>query len=289
MKLNFSTLFFLLACLFLSACQSNSVNVENTKEFTEDEKFNEYKLAEQYYVSGQYKKAYDIAKKLAKEGNREGQYLLGYLYFNGQGTPIDKVTGNKWIRLSADAGYRPAIEALVMLEYGLTADSKCKTNITSGNNTAASQKKENTSSSELKKVSHDKAVVLDNGESLITGSANKKVTPVINTSDINTSFINNSSLLVKKFYTVQLITSYSKNDIINYSNELLRSYPIYKDRLIIYKTTKDSQHSMYAGGFGKFNTLGQANLAREEILPILHDDTIWIRALYPLQLIQNQK
>ena len=83
-----------------------------------------YDIAQELYELKKYHQVYKIARKLSAENHYKAQYLLGYLLFYGQGVPQNKKVGIKWLTLSANSGYRPAIEALVMIEHGLW-DSEC--------------------------------------------------------------------------------------------------------------------------------------------------------------------
>jgi len=118
---------FILISIILSGCQTNSVIDGVTNDAVIDTGNDDYymQIAKDLYVSKQYKQSYQIASKLAENNNVEAQYLLGYLVYYGQGVPADVEQGTKWIKASADTGYRPAIEALVMIKHGLTPDNKC--------------------------------------------------------------------------------------------------------------------------------------------------------------------
>jgi len=43
-------------------------------------------------------------KKLAEQGNRDAQFGLAYMYYNGQGVPQDYSEAAKWFRKAADQG-----------------------------------------------------------------------------------------------------------------------------------------------------------------------------------------
>ena len=116
--------------LVVSGCNSMPVTeapVIQTESVTANESDDGYYLsiAQELYTAKQYKQTYQIARKLADKGNYEAQYLLGYLIFYGQGVTEDKELGKKWIQKSADAGYRPAIEGLVLINHGLTSEYTC--------------------------------------------------------------------------------------------------------------------------------------------------------------------
>lgn len=95
----------------------------NTAQDTNDDEY--LQIAKDLFVARQYKQAYRMAKKLAQNNSPEAHYLLGYLLYYGYGVKADREQGKMWIKKAADAGYRPAIEALVMIRYKLTPDKKC--------------------------------------------------------------------------------------------------------------------------------------------------------------------
>ncbi len=128
-------------------------------------------IAKDLFVAGQYRQAYQISSNLAEKNNVEAQYLLGYMIFYGYGVPADEKQGTKWINVSADTGYRPAIEALVLIKHGLTPDNKC-----SSVNLLPESK--NVSHSETSQEPRNRAVTQhdQNAEPMITdASASQKV------------------------------------------------------------------------------------------------------------------
>lgn len=163
--------------LFLSSCSSTSVldkgsesNIEKISTSTPAESDTYYlQIAKDLYVARQYKQAYQISSKLAEKNNAEAQYLLGYLLYYGQGVPADIKQGTKWINISADADYRPAIEALVLIKHGLTPDNKCPSNIElPETNIENSVKKKQPENKDLITKSHK----LKEGELIVTPQGN---------------------------------------------------------------------------------------------------------------------
>jgi uncharacterized protein len=63
------------------------------------------------YKAQDYPKALAEYRELAEIGNAQSQYILGIMYFNGQGTNRNQLVGYGWIRLAADADYAQAKEA----------------------------------------------------------------------------------------------------------------------------------------------------------------------------------
>lgn len=62
----------------------------------------------QYYVSGDYDKARPVFQSLADMGHPIGQFLMGNLFYYGQGVPMDKKKAREYFTLSARQGYMRA-------------------------------------------------------------------------------------------------------------------------------------------------------------------------------------
>ncbi|MFZ0944146.1 MAG: tetratricopeptide repeat protein [Syntrophobacteraceae bacterium] len=61
---------------------------------------------------GDYAKAYKELQVAADQGNANAQFLLGAMYYDGQGAPQDYVEAVKWARKAAEQGFVPAQCAL---------------------------------------------------------------------------------------------------------------------------------------------------------------------------------
>ena len=47
---------------------------------------------------------FEEVKKKAEQGDADSQYILGFMYNNGQGVPQDHAEAVKWFRLAAEQG-----------------------------------------------------------------------------------------------------------------------------------------------------------------------------------------
>jgi len=66
--------------------------------------------AEAVYQAGNYRHALDIYRdELAPVGDKYAQYMVGYMYLNGQGTVRDDATALAWYRLAVERG-QPLVE-----------------------------------------------------------------------------------------------------------------------------------------------------------------------------------
>ena len=59
--------------------------------------------AESLYLQGHWERAHFIFEhELAPIGDKYAQYMVGYMYLNGQGVPRDPVVASAWYRLAAE-------------------------------------------------------------------------------------------------------------------------------------------------------------------------------------------
>jgi len=61
--------------------------------------------AESLYLQGHWERAHFIFEhELAPIGDKYAQYMVGYMYLNGQGVPRDPVMASAWYRVAAERG-----------------------------------------------------------------------------------------------------------------------------------------------------------------------------------------
>lgn len=84
---------------------------------------NPYDDAMKVYEAKNYPKAFEMFKKLADQGDAEGQCALGLMYREGEGVAQDYKEAIKWFRKAADQGCSNAqVDLGTMYEkgYGVT-------------------------------------------------------------------------------------------------------------------------------------------------------------------------
>ncbi len=262
-------LFFILS-MVLNGCSlftpenktSDEVEKKNTEQVIEPGSDAYYmNIAKDLYTAQQYKQAYQISSVLAEKNNVEAQYLLGYLHYYGQGVPVDIKQGSKWISAAADAGYRPAIEALVLIKHGLTPDNKCSSvNLLSENTKAVEQPVINKKADKSLVVSNE----LKKGEVLITPKTN--------------SIIDNTEkaeLSETDKITIELSKTKSEQITLDYAENFKEKNPELKDYVITYKS-KDSPYS-YGVGFNLFENISDAEIVLKNMQFRLNDTTLFIK------------
>jgi TPR repeat protein len=83
--------------------------------------------AETAYSKGEYSKAAEQLMPLAKAGDSQAQYTLGYMYYYGQGVPRDRNQGQFWMQQSAKQGNKTALQALELLNQESRKGAPVKT------------------------------------------------------------------------------------------------------------------------------------------------------------------
>ena len=69
-------------------------------------------MGQSFYDKGNYTEAMNWYKKAAENGSSDAQSELGFMYLNGEGTPVDKTEGAKWLIKAGDNGDAMAQRAL---------------------------------------------------------------------------------------------------------------------------------------------------------------------------------
>lgn len=83
-----------------------------------------YALAQADYQAGHYEQAVAGLMPLARQGNTDAQYTLGYMYYYGLGMKRDRTQGYFWLQSAAASGNPKANAALAML----TQDTRVRLN-----------------------------------------------------------------------------------------------------------------------------------------------------------------
>lgn len=74
------------------------------------------------YRAADFRRAYEIWAPLSESGNRDAQFYLGALYFEGRGTGVDFAQAYFWLRVSAYQGNQRALTLLTSVAEELTSD-----------------------------------------------------------------------------------------------------------------------------------------------------------------------
>ena len=72
------------------------------------------------YDGGEYATAFEEAMAVAAQGDKDAQYMVGFLYSRGEGVALDRVRAYLWFSLAADQGDRFAMDALAGLARRMT-------------------------------------------------------------------------------------------------------------------------------------------------------------------------
>ncbi|MCU7940279.1 MAG: SEL1-like repeat protein [gamma proteobacterium symbiont of Bathyaustriella thionipta] len=278
-------LLFFTISIILSGCNASIPKNENLQELSKTNAEQEIEpgsdayylnIAKDLYAAQQYKQVYKITTALAEKNNVEAQYLLGYLYYYGQGVPVDIKQGEKWITRAADSDYRPAIEALVLIKHGLTPDNKClSVDLDPEKNVVEKQGVEKATINISSKSSSLMSNELKEGDVLITPKNNKAVQENTVKKPQNIEVVRSTKTWNR--YTIQLIKTGNKQNTRDYANNFKNKYPDLKDYIITYQS-KEKWRS-FGVGFSTFENYSEAKIALNNLKSRLNDSTLFVKHL----------
>ena len=92
------------------------------------EKNAQFSLAVMYYqgsgMMSDMGEAQKWMRKAAQQNHNQAQYNLGIMIANGQGSSADLVEAYAWLKISADNGYSPAADSVKQLGQELSSNEK---------------------------------------------------------------------------------------------------------------------------------------------------------------------
>jgi TPR repeat protein len=75
-----------------------------------------YEMANEFAEQGKFKKAVKYCRKAAEQGDKDAQFNLGQMYYQGQGVPQDDKAAFRYYKLAAEQGDELAISMLEILK-----------------------------------------------------------------------------------------------------------------------------------------------------------------------------
>ncbi len=78
-----------------------SLSKKTSRTYTTREMF---EMGQSFYDKGNYTEALNWYKKAAENGSSDAQSELGFMYMNGEGTPVNKSEGAKWLLKASENG-----------------------------------------------------------------------------------------------------------------------------------------------------------------------------------------
>ncbi len=104
--------------LGLSACTTVPVEPEARKVSQQEVSAALFERAKLLYLAKDYAGAAGLMRTLAGRGHLQAQYVLGYMYYYGQGVPRNEREAIRWITTAAARGHAKAKKALEVLDRG---------------------------------------------------------------------------------------------------------------------------------------------------------------------------
>ena len=87
------------------------------------------RLVEELYDAGDYRRSFTIyTKELAPIGDKYAQYMVGFMYLNGQGTDADRSAALAWYRLAAERRDPAISQARDMLYLNMSQEEVMESN-----------------------------------------------------------------------------------------------------------------------------------------------------------------
>jgi TPR repeat protein len=94
----------ILSIFALTSCASNNQAAQ------------QYARGKEQFMQQNYRQAFTTLMPVAKKGNPDAQYAVGYMYFYGKGVVENKPAAKYWMQKAADQGNQPAKRALATIE-----------------------------------------------------------------------------------------------------------------------------------------------------------------------------
>jgi len=107
--------------IFLTACASS--NQQQTLE-------SKFETGQKDFIAHDYQGAFEQLEPVAREGNANAQYAIGYMYFYGKGVKEDQELGKVWIKKAARQGQPLAQKALALINQHGQKEEESKVFIT---------------------------------------------------------------------------------------------------------------------------------------------------------------
>jgi hypothetical protein len=100
----------------ISACSTVPANKQSST-FRDKRQLQEtyFQQAKRLFLEQHYSQASRLFLPLARQGHRESQYVIGYMYHYGYGVPRNERESTRWIATAAARGHLKAQEALQLI------------------------------------------------------------------------------------------------------------------------------------------------------------------------------
>ena len=220
------------------------------------------------FVSENYNAAFKQLMPLARQGNAEAQYALGYLFFYGKGPQKNIEKAKYWIAKSADQRYLPAIRALNLMhtENEIAHQNNPHTLPTMTQKTVVIPTQTAVSLSTIKHPANTQ----------ILQNATPTTTPVTTNASTENATLTDIEPTHTTSFTVQLIASHNAARV----REFISAKHF--DQSISFFTTERDGSSWYIATLGQFKTFSSAKTAITSLPDDIKNLHPWVRRLSSL-------
>ena len=222
------------------------------------------------FISQDYTAAFKQLRPLARQGNAEAQYALGYLYFYGQGHTKNTEQAIFWITQSAAQHYLPATQALNLMtkQYHQTHD-----NFTSQKKIATITQKTMVAAP---LPTHIRPIHFKESKTSFTTVAHPRSSVSPTTTPMPTA---NSHVKPSATFTLQLFASQHPASV----HSFIKNHKL--NQTIHYGVTQAKQQTWYVATLGQFNSKNQARKAIAALPKEIQNLKPWIRRTTTLAVI----
>ncbi|NQY44115.1 MAG: SEL1-like repeat protein [Legionellales bacterium] len=206
----------------------------------------EMEIAKWHFDHGEYKEALPIIEKFAKNDDPHAQYMLGYMYFYGNGVKIDRLKAEHYFNESAERGYSPALMAQHIIK-----DTQKKQHVSITTPTIVTQSNDLDNASKFSKIpiSVKKTDIVS-----IQGTSSEE-NDVLDEKKINS--------ISNKLYTIQMLALADLSEM----RKVINKYELY-DGYYLYRTVRNNKPWYVLIG-GYYKKISDAHTAIEQLPKVM--------------------
>lgn len=204
----------------------------------------------------------DQLQQAAEAGDPDAQYALGYMYYYGKRVPQNTAQALNWIKRAAVQGQEQAVKALALLGQPSIQANTPEPNVAL-NNTAPVN------------AAPVPLTAAPNAAPTKVGNKNIAKTDPVNTAETSTALISSESLkkAPKNYYTIQLLASTSKNDVMQYS----KTHGL--EKKATYYRSKKNGKDLYVLVYGLYKTRIEAQAEVAKLPSELRVKNPWVKSV----------
>ncbi len=215
----------------------------------------------------------DQLRQAAEAGDPDAQYALGYMYYYGNnGVSQDTQQAVNWIKRASVQGQTQAVKALAMMQPEVAKAPKASESV----QPPSARKSEPTVADSPKAIVASSSLSVMPSKTAVPSIKKPTIAPV-STGAPFASGERHLLSLPSNHFTLQVLGSYSEQDVANYIN----SHKL-KDKLVYYRSDRNGKH-WYVALYGTYPTSKEAKAAIVDLPAELQKQNPWVKLLSSVQ------